>query len=83
MHLRDAPFCHTGARARCCDPQAAEQNPSWDFTPLPPISSLPHLLGLSFPPHLSFSFTLPGGPPLVGASYGRELAGCRANRYDE
>lgn len=49
VHLRGASFRRTGGRGCCCNPQAAEQNPSGDFTPPSPSSSLPHLLVPSSP----------------------------------
>lgn len=56
--LRDALFRRAGAGGCCCNPQAAEQNPSRDFTAPSPISSLPHLLVLSSPHHLFSMFGL-------------------------
>lgn len=51
---RNTPFRCTGGCGCCCNPQDAEQNLSWDFTPPSPISSFPHFLILSSPHHLPF-----------------------------
>lgn len=77
VHLRDAPFRRSTDCGCCCNPQAAEQNPSWDFTLLSPISSLPHLLVLSSPllssPHLFMFFFFPTALPPYSPAVGWRL----------
>lgn len=46
---RNSPFHCTAECGCCCNPQDAEQNPSWDFTPPSFSSSFPVLLTPSHP----------------------------------
>lgn len=65
VYTRNAPSHCTGGCGCCrCNPQDAEQNPSWDFTPPSLTSSFPHLfscycLFFFFPSHLPPSLRHP------------------------
>lgn len=50
-----ATLCYTGDSGCCCNPAAAEQNPSWDFMLPSPIPSFLHICFLWSPHDSLFS----------------------------